>query len=56
MNSSTMHHDQQPVFLNNSPAIICEQILCLVKKLGLEFQCSGNPVWFQLKLEEALRK
>ena len=52
MNSSTMHHDQQPVFLNNSPAIICEQILWLVKNSGLNFSVQETPFGFNLSLKK----
>ena len=43
---------QQPSFLSNSPAIICEQILWLVKNSGLNFNVQETPFSLNLSLKK----
>ena len=43
---------QQPAFLSNSPAIICEQILWLVKNSGLNFSVQETPFGLNLSLKK----
>ena len=47
-----MPHNQQPIFLNNSPAIICEQILWLVKNSGLNFNIQETPFGLNLSIKK----
>ena len=47
-----MDHDQRPIFLNNSPSIICEQILWLVKNSGLNFSVQETPFSLNLSIKK----
>ena len=47
-----MPHNQQPIFLHNSPAIICEQILWLVKNSGLNFNIQETPFGLNLSIKK----
>ena len=48
-----MNASYDPVFLNNSPSQICDQILYLVKNSNLNFELHETPFSLNLKLKKS---
>ena len=41
-----------PMFLENSPSVICDQVLWLIKNSGLNFQVKETPFSLDVKIKK----
>ena len=51
---SSMQHPGLPVFLKNTPSMICDQVLWLVKNSNLNFQLKETPYSLNLSIKKVL--
>ena len=47
-----MHPPNKPIFLSNSPSVICDQILWLVKNGNLNFELKETPFSLSLNIKK----
>ena len=45
-------HSGLPIFLENTPSVVCDQVLWLIKNSGLNFQVKETPFSLDIKLKK----
>ena len=51
-NEKQGHRGYPPTYLNESPSVICEQVLWLIKNSGLNFQVKETPFSLDISLKK----